>query len=286
MIALPCGNSAISTRCGYASAPKRASISASASGCRTSGTPSAAAAAWRVWSSGVAPTPPNANTMSPRANDCRSASVSRSRSSPSKRAHASASPRAVSVAVTCAKWRSCRLPVRISSPMTTRPMARLTELCRDGLGGGELLVDLLHHRAERAVDQRLGLDQPRAVGAEALGELVGRHRQRLLALAVGEEIRAAQWADPRELRERELAVVGLELDPDAALEALRDLEELVVDDLGHGLGRRGLRLRHRRGERLGLRRGGLVAGRLRVLRLDLRLLGDRHRGQRRRGERR
>ena len=68
MIRAPAGNSAISTRCGYASAPKRASISATASGWRSSGTPSAAAAACRVRSSGVAPMPPNENTRSPCAN--------------------------------------------------------------------------------------------------------------------------------------------------------------------------------------------------------------------------
>jgi hypothetical protein len=50
-------------------------------------------------------------------------------------------------------------------------------------------------------------------------------------LPVGEQIGAAQRADPGELRECELSVVGLEFDPGAALEALRDLEELIVDDL-------------------------------------------------------
>jgi hypothetical protein len=72
----------------------------------------------------------------------------------------------------------------------------------------------------------------------------------------------------------ELAVVGLELDPRAALEILRDLEELVVDDLGllPGLG---VGLRHRLGERLGLRRFLGVAVGLRLLRFGLRLLGHR-----------
>ena len=54
------------------------------------------------------------------------------------------------------------------------------------------------------------------------------------------------------LRERELAVVGLELDPHPALETLRDLEELVVDRGGLLGGGGRLGLRHRRGERLGL----------------------------------
>jgi hypothetical protein len=40
---------------------------ARASGCSTSGRPSAAAAHWRVWSSGVAPMPPQLNTTSPLA---------------------------------------------------------------------------------------------------------------------------------------------------------------------------------------------------------------------------
>jgi hypothetical protein len=48
-----------------------------------SGTPSAAAAACRVWSSGVAPTPPKLNTISPDANEARSVRVNASRSSPS-----------------------------------------------------------------------------------------------------------------------------------------------------------------------------------------------------------
>ena len=48
MTLAPCGNSAISTRCGYAAAPNCASMPATASGCATSGRPSAAAAAWRV----------------------------------------------------------------------------------------------------------------------------------------------------------------------------------------------------------------------------------------------
>ena len=40
----------------------RSRISSRASGCSASGTPSAAAAHWRVWSSGVAPMPPQENT--------------------------------------------------------------------------------------------------------------------------------------------------------------------------------------------------------------------------------
>ena len=43
-----------------------------ACGCSSSGTPSAAAAHWRVWSSGVAPMPPQQNTASPLANASRS----------------------------------------------------------------------------------------------------------------------------------------------------------------------------------------------------------------------
>ena len=55
----------------------RSRISTSASGCSASGTPSAAAAHWRVWSSGVAPMPPVENTMSPEAKARASAAVMR-----------------------------------------------------------------------------------------------------------------------------------------------------------------------------------------------------------------
>jgi hypothetical protein len=60
----------------------RSSIKALASGCSSSSTPSAAAAHWRVWSSGVAPMPPQLNTMSPLAKASRSAACRRGRSSP------------------------------------------------------------------------------------------------------------------------------------------------------------------------------------------------------------
>ena len=56
-------------------------------------------------------------------------------------------------------------------------------------------------------------------------------RQRLLALAVGEQVGAAQRAHPRQLGERQLAILAFELDPHAALEAARDLEVIVVEDL-------------------------------------------------------
>src|SRR5215471_19931864 len=98
----------------------------------------------------------------------------------------------------------------------------------DGLGFvAELLVDLRQHARERAVDQRLGFDEARAIGAEAVGQLFRSHRERLLSLPVREEIRAAQRAHPRELGERELAAFVLELDPHAALQIARDLEVLV-----------------------------------------------------------
>ena len=53
----------------------RSRISSRACGCSASGTPSAAAAHWRVWSSGVAPMPPQQNTTSPLAKASRSAAV-------------------------------------------------------------------------------------------------------------------------------------------------------------------------------------------------------------------
>ena len=55
---------------------------AAASGCSTSSTPSARAAHWRVWSSGVAPMPPNENTVSPDAAAARISATMRSGSSP------------------------------------------------------------------------------------------------------------------------------------------------------------------------------------------------------------
>ena len=94
-ICAPCGNSPIFRRCRFSGAamsaaalPSRAIsivrsvISRSASGCSASGTPSAAAAAWRVWSSGVAPMPPQENTTSRPESVSRSVATSRSRSSP------------------------------------------------------------------------------------------------------------------------------------------------------------------------------------------------------------
>src|SRR5690349_15527707 len=174
--------------------------------------------------------------------------------------------------MTCARCLSRRLPVRISSPMISAPMAaswsffdiRDVELSAAGASRGdgpaglgfarratrpgfddsrrcgflaELLVQLSEHAREGAVDQRLGFDQARTVGAEALGQLLGGHRQSLLSLAVGEEIRAAQRAHPRQLGECELAILALELHPDAALERARDLEIFVVEDLPLGLRR-------------------------------------------------
>ena len=47
-----------------------------------SSTPSARAAHWRVWSSGVAPMPPHENTTSPLPNACAKSAVMRAGSSP------------------------------------------------------------------------------------------------------------------------------------------------------------------------------------------------------------
>src|SRR5262249_55116638 len=105
----------------------------------------------------------------------------------------------------------------------------------------ELLLERVHHAHERAVDQRLGLDQPRAVLAEPIGELVGRERDRLLPLAVGEQIGAAKRADPSELGKRELSVLALELDPHPALEAGGKLREAILNDFDRGLDRLGRR---------------------------------------------
>jgi hypothetical protein len=57
-------------------------MSSLARGCSSSGTSSAAAAHWRVWSSGVAPMPPQQNTASPLAKASRNTAVMRVRSSP------------------------------------------------------------------------------------------------------------------------------------------------------------------------------------------------------------
>src|SRR5579862_6034488 len=94
----------------------------------------------------------------------------------------------------------------------------------------EAVGKLGHDAGQRAIDQRLRLDEPRAVRAELLGKLLGGHRQRLLPLAIGEEVGAAQRADPCELGERKLRVGVLEFDPHAAIHAARDFQELVLDD--------------------------------------------------------
>ena len=60
--------------------------------------PSAAAAAWRVWSSGVAPMPPVENTTSPESKARLSAAVMRAGESPTYSAQPNASPRAPSSA--------------------------------------------------------------------------------------------------------------------------------------------------------------------------------------------
>src|SRR5271169_3058912 len=58
----------------------------------------------------------------------------------------------------------------------------------------EFFFERRHHAYERAIDQRLGFDQPGAIVAEAIGELVGGKRHRLLALPVGEQVCPAQRA--------------------------------------------------------------------------------------------
>src|SRR4051794_10667004 len=104
-------------------------------------------------------------------------------------------------------------------------MAALTRL------DGKIFRERRHHATERAVDERRRFDEASAIRAEAVGKLLGIHGERLQPLPVGEQVGAAERADPRELRELQLAVVGFELDPGAALEILRDLEELVLDGL-------------------------------------------------------
>ena len=84
-------------------------------------TPSACAAHWRVWSSGVAPMPPQENTTSPEAKARRSVAVMRSGASPTYSAQASCRPRAASSSITLGMCLSARLPERISSPTMTRP---------------------------------------------------------------------------------------------------------------------------------------------------------------------
>mmetsp|Transcript_36595 Transcript_36595/g.84865 ORF Transcript_36595/g.84865 Transcript_36595/m.84865 type:complete len:440 (-) Transcript_36595:2827-4146(-) len=99
----------------------RCQISSRASAWSANGRPSAAAVAWRVWSSGVAPMPPQLTTRSPLANASRSRAVSSSRSSPRYWAQASCMPRWPSSSMNLARWESCRLPDRISSPTMNRP---------------------------------------------------------------------------------------------------------------------------------------------------------------------
>src|SRR2546428_9320655 len=96
--------------------------------------------------------------------------------------------------------------------------------------GAELLLQRLDHAREGAIDQRLGFDQPRAIGAEALRELVRGERYRLLTLPVGEQIRAAQRAHPRELGKRELAIFAFEFHPHASLEPRGAVGQAILHD--------------------------------------------------------
>src|SRR2546426_11806896 len=90
----------------------------------------------------------------------------------------------------------------------------------------ESLFERRHHADECAIDQRLRLDKSGTIVAETVGELVGGERHRLLALPVGEKIRAPQRADPRQLGERELTAFAFELDPHPALERRREFGEM------------------------------------------------------------
>ena len=123
MIREPSGNSPIFSRCAVASPPKRARISRSASGCRRNATRAAAAAHWRVWSSGVAPIPPKLKTISPEAKLRLRAAVRRSGSSPRYCAQARRKPRLARAPMRKARCLSWRFPTRISSPMMKAPNA-------------------------------------------------------------------------------------------------------------------------------------------------------------------
>ena len=122
----PAGKVTSSLRRSLISSPlKRALSSSYPSGCNSSSTPSAAATAWRVWSSGVLPMPPQENTISPAAMVRLKVAVNRARSSPTYSAHDSRRPRAPSISTIFAKCLSSRLPERISSPMMTAPKLRV-----------------------------------------------------------------------------------------------------------------------------------------------------------------
>src|SRR5712691_2489016 len=118
----PRGNSPILRRCGVVSAPKRPRISASASGCNASATPTASAAHARVWSSGVAPMPPKLKTMSPEASVRRRVAVMSPGLSPRYWHQSSLIPRARRISISLAKCLSSRLPRTISSPMMIAPI--------------------------------------------------------------------------------------------------------------------------------------------------------------------
>src|SRR5262245_19953624 len=121
MIDDPRGNSPILSRNGVVSPPNRPRIAASASGWSTRSTPSAFAAHCRVWSSGVAPMPPNENTTSGPPKVRASVAVMRSGLSPRYSAQSSRRPRAARMSIIFGKCLSSRLPRRISSPMMIAP---------------------------------------------------------------------------------------------------------------------------------------------------------------------
>ena len=164
---LPAGNSAISTRCGYAAAPNCASSSRDRLGMaherhaerRRRGLP-------RVIVGRRADAAEAEHEVAARER-CRagtpSAGRDRRRRSARSRARARARRASRSRAARCGP---ARLPGRISSPMMSAPIAM-----RGGIADAqtrhvaravrELVFDLRHHAAERAIDQRLGLDQAR-----------------------------------------------------------------------------------------------------------------------------
>ncbi len=107
-----------------------AAISSRAWGWSSRGRFRAAAAACRVWSSGVAPIPPQLKTTSSVARLARNARSSAARSSGRNCAHDRPWSRARKVSMTCARCRSARRPERISSPITYSPN-RVTRFSQD-----------------------------------------------------------------------------------------------------------------------------------------------------------
>src|SRR5581483_809133 len=213
MMLEPLGNSPIFSRCGVVSPSKRARISRSASGCSSSGTPAAADAHCRVWSSGVAPMPPKLNTTSAPAMVRRRVEVMSAGSSPRYSHHARRSPRAARISTLFAKCLSCRFPRMISSPMIISPKPMSACPSRRGAQlrqASEAIVDVCEagvYRHEEPDDRYVPRQcehdpEQEQVAAPAAHDLRDLGRARVLRESVVAEHALVEVAEEQQLQER------------------------------------------------------------------------------------